>query len=56
MSPCLSVADRACRGCDYLNAGFSYNGIELHRIGSAVRLGAPARFSSVVDALVNASS
>jgi hypothetical protein len=39
---------------DYLNARLSYDGLELQRVGSAVRLGTPGRSSSVVDALANA--
>jgi Abortive infection C-terminus len=38
----------------YLNARLSYDGLELQRVGSAVRLGIPGRSSSVVDALANA--
>lgn len=38
---------------DYLNARLSYDGLDLQRVGSAVRLGMPGRSSSVVDALAN---
>lgn len=39
---------------EYLNARLSYDGLELQRVGSAVRLGTPGRSSTVVDALANA--
>lgn len=39
---------------DYLNARLAYDGLELQRVGSHVRLGMPGRAASVVDALVSA--
>lgn len=50
----LSDPERHKAVVDYLNARLSYDGLELQRVGSSVRLGTPGRSSSVVDALANA--
>jgi Abortive infection C-terminus len=50
----LSDPDRLQTLIEYLNARRSYEGLELQREGQQVRLGAPGRSTSVVDALVNA--
>lgn len=50
----LSDLERHQAVIDYLNARLSYDGLELQRVGSSVRLGTPGRSSSVVDALANA--
>jgi len=50
----LSDPDRHQMVIDYLNARLSSDGLQLQRVGSAVRLGTPGRSSSVVDALANA--
>lgn len=50
----LDDLDRHQAVIDYLNARLSYDGLELQRVGSAVRLGTPGTSSSVVDALANA--
>lgn len=49
----LDDPDRHRAVIDYLNARLSYDGLELQRVGSAVRLGTPGRSSSVVDALAS---
>jgi len=51
-----SDPDRLQAVIDYLNARLSYDGLELQRVGRHVRLGAPGRSASVVDALVIAAS
>jgi hypothetical protein len=50
----LNDPDRLKAVIEYLNARLSYDGLELQRVGQQVRLGAPGRSASVVDALVNA--
>jgi hypothetical protein len=50
----LNDPDRLQAVIDHLNARLSYDGLELQRAGQQVRLGAPGRSASVVDALVNA--
>lgn len=50
----LSDPERHEAVIDYLNARLSYDGLELQRVGSSVRLGTPGRSASVVNALANA--
>jgi hypothetical protein len=50
----LSNPDRLQVVIDYLNARLSYDGLELQRVGTTVRLGTPGKSSRVVDALVSA--
>jgi hypothetical protein len=50
----LSHPDRLQAVIDYLNARLAYDGLELQRVGTQVRLGTPGRSASVVDALASA--
>ena len=50
----LDDPDRLQAVIDYLNARLSYDGLELQRVGTTVRLGVPGRSSRVADALSSA--
>lgn len=50
----LNDPDRLQSVIEYLNERLSYDGLELQRVGSTIRLGTPGRSSSVVDALATA--